>query len=303
MFAEDQQQQEDECVALDSIYGPDVFRRSPGPCVEFGFPSLDASPSLRLRATIPSDYPSASSPVAELHSDLLDDASIATISHELDAQFVPGEVVLFTWATLLQREWELREPPPPLDAEHLLEATAAVGLEDEMQAVASVPSSRPDAGSDFSTQNAAGNAACAPANLVHGEPLTEKKSTFQAHVAHVTSVDAVQEVVNYLLTNNKIRSATHNIMAYRIERDDAPGTFIQDCDDDGEAAAGGRLLHLLQMVDARNVVVVVSRWFGGILLGPARFGLINKVARDLLSKCGMIGEKGKAKDRQKGGKK
>jgi hypothetical protein len=28
----------------------------------------------------------------------------------------------------------------------------------------------------------------------------------------------------------------------------------QDYDDDGESAAGGRLLHLLQIVDARNVV-------------------------------------------------
>lgn len=34
----------------------------------------------------------------------------------------------------------------------------------------------------------------------------------------------------------------------------------QDYDDDGEQAAGGRLLHLLQMTDARNVCVVVSRW-------------------------------------------
>lgn len=33
------------------------------------------------------------------------------------------------------------------------------------------------------------------------------------------------------------------------------------------AAAGGRLLHLLQMANARNVCVVVSRWFGGTLLG------------------------------------
>lgn len=36
-------------------------------------------------------------------------------------------------------------------------------------------------------------------------------------------------------------------------------TFAQDCDDDGEDAAGGRLLHLLQAADARDVVVVVSR--------------------------------------------
>lgn len=38
----------------------------------------------------------------------------------------------------------------------------------------------------------------------------------------------------------------------------------QDCDDDGESAAGGRLLHLLQVAGAEDVVVVVSRWCASI---------------------------------------
>jgi putative IMPACT (imprinted ancient) family translation regulator len=67
-----------------------------------------------------------------------------------------------------------------------------------------------------------------------------------------------------------------------------PGCFYQDFDDDGEAAAGGRLLHMLQAADVSGVAVVVSRWFGGVLLGPARFGLINNTARDLLTACGFI---------------
>lgn len=36
--------------------------------------------------------------------------------------------------------------------------------------------------------------------------------------------------------------------------------MLQDCDDDGETHAGGRLLHFLQIVDVINVAVVVSRW-------------------------------------------
>lgn len=36
-----------------------------------------------------------------------------------------------------------------------------------------------------------------------------------------------------------------------------------------------------------NVIVVVSRWFGGVLLGPSRFRLINNTARQLLEQvCG-----------------
>ena len=34
-----------------------------------------------------------------------------------------------------------------------------------------------------------------------------------------------------------------------------------------------------QIVDAENVVVVVSRWWGGIMLGPDRFKHINSIAR------------------------
>jgi len=33
-----------------------------------------------------------------------------------------------------------------------------------------------------------------------------------------------------------------------------------DNDDDGETAAGSRLLHLMSILDVKNVVVVVSRW-------------------------------------------
>ena len=39
----------------------------------------------------------------------------------------------------------------------------------------------------------------------------------------------------------------------------ACGTLISDCDDDGESQAGGRVAHLLAIVDAENVMVVVSR--------------------------------------------
>jgi putative IMPACT (imprinted ancient) family translation regulator len=57
-----------------------------------------------------------------------------------------------------------------------------------------------------------------------------------------------------------------------------------DNDDDGEDAAGGRLAMLLDVRDEDGVMVVVSRWYGGILLGPRRFAVISNVARELLDK-------------------
>ena len=80
----------------------------------------------------------------------------------------------------------------------------------------------------------------------HGEPLTDRKSTFQAHAAEVTTVEQVSIVLHELKSNRKIATATHNIVAYRIH-DKARHILVQDCDDDGESAAGSRLLHLLQV--------------------------------------------------------
>jgi hypothetical protein len=45
-----------------------------------------------------------------------------------------------------------------------------------------------------------------------------------------------------------------------------------------------------QVAGALDVVVVVSRWFGGVLLGPARFAAINNTARQLLeAQVGRVG--------------
>ena len=42
-------------------------------------------------------------------------------------------------------------------------------------------------------------------------------------------------------------------------------------DDDGEDGAGMRLLGILQKMKIYNVFVIVSRWYGGTLLGNDRF--------------------------------
>jgi putative IMPACT (imprinted ancient) family translation regulator len=55
-----------------------------------------------------------------------------------------------------------------------------------------------------------------------------------------------RQVLEELYQNKKIAHATHNMYAYRIYKADTK-CYIQDCSDDGEAQAGGRLLHLLQV--------------------------------------------------------
>jgi putative IMPACT (imprinted ancient) family translation regulator len=63
---------------------------------------------------------------------------------------------------------------------------------------------------------------------------------------------------------------------------ESTAVWKHDNDDDGEDAAGSRLAHLLDMRQEDGAFVVVSRWFGGIHLGPKRFAHITNVAGKLL---------------------
>ncbi|KAL1899887.1 hypothetical protein Sste5346_002753 [Sporothrix stenoceras] len=127
-----------------------------------------------------------------------------------------------------------------------------------------------------------------PPPWITAEPVVELKSTFLARCAAVSSpVQAAAYIQHLKDTDRKVRTATHNMTAWRI-RDSDTGVTYQDCDDDGETAAGGRLLHLMQLMDLWNVVVVVTRWYGGHKLGPRRFALINQAARDAFVQAGLV---------------
>lgn len=133
--------------------------------------------------------------------------------------------------------------------------------------------------------------------IFHGESVVDRKSVFQGHCAGVQRIEHVNIFLCKLKENKKIENAFHNMWAYRIDKSDPnakiagkSASIIQDCDDDGEQAAGGRLLSLLQILNVVNVMIVVTRWYGGIQLGPARFKHINNAARDSLVKGGFVND-------------
>lgn len=144
------------------------------------------------------------------------------------------------------------------------------------------------------------------------EVMEVKKSIFIARAAKVANPAMAKAYIAHLLaTDKKVAKATHNISAYRIRsavsssdghgkggKPKAEVTF-QDCDSDGEDAAGGRLLHLLQAMDEWDVLVVVSRWYGGVKLGPDRFRLINSVAREAVVRVGKRDRTGEGKKKGK----
>lgn len=114
-----------------------------------------------------------------------------------------------------------------------------------------------------------------------GNPISDRKSKFVAHIARTKSVDAAKYMVEALKNNKKIASATHNMVAYRISDSDT-GQAHEYRDDDGERGGGDRILTLLQRMEVINVTVVVTRWYGGVQLGQDRFKHITSCVKSLV---------------------
>eukprot|EP01121_Diplochlamys_sp_Union-15-3_P014646 TRINITY_DN4698_c0_g1_i2.p1 TRINITY_DN4698_c0_g1~~TRINITY_DN4698_c0_g1_i2.p1 ORF type:complete len:133 (+),score=17.81 TRINITY_DN4698_c0_g1_i2:360-758(+) len=87
-------------------------------------------------------------------------------------------------------------------------------------------------------------------------------------------------VLTELNKNKKILNATHNMYAYRINLPGKPVCEFRE--DDGENAGGDKMLYVLQVNNMLNVMVVVTRWYGGVHLGPDRFKHIQTVCQDIL---------------------
>ena len=94
--------------------------------------------------------------------------------------------------------------------------------------------------------------------------IVEKKSKFIANICYVESVEQAEEKVKSI--KKKYYDAKHNCVAYRVMED---GQLVEKSSDDGEPSgtAGGPMLNILQKSNLCNIVVVVTRYFGGILLG------------------------------------
>ncbi|KAF8622063.1 hypothetical protein AX15_007213 [Amanita polypyramis BW_CC] len=118
------------------------------------------------------------------------------------------------------------------------------------------------------------------------EPIVDRKSVFVGRACHIADSNQVPHIISTLRSDKRIARAAHpTIWAYRFQ---VGNTLSQDNEDDGETAAGGRLAHLLQIMELDNVLVVVTRYFGGIHLGPDRFKHINNAARNALEVGGFL---------------
>lgn len=96
----------------------------------------------------------------------------------------------------------------------------------------------------------------------------EKKSKFISHVSPVYREEDAVEFINAI--KKKHYNASHNCYAYII----GESSNIQRSSDDGEPSgtAGNPILETIRKENLTNTIIVVTRYFGGIMLGAG--GLI-----------------------------
>ena len=94
--------------------------------------------------------------------------------------------------------------------------------------------------------------------------LVEKKSKFIANLYYVESVEEAEEKIKQL--KKKYYDARHNCYAFSIFTNTGK---IDRFSDDGEPSgtAGAPMLNIINSQGLSNILVVVTRYFGGILLG------------------------------------
>ncbi|XP_068175624.1 protein IMPACT isoform X2 [Antennarius striatus] len=246
---EDLQAQIEEVEALSSIYGDEwcvLDEASRIFCIKISSDVKESKLTACLQIILPPDYPSASPPIYQINAAWLQGPERAKLANSLEDLYVEhvGESILYLWVEKI-REFllEKSQDSETADQPEKVNMTA----EEEVDGEEEMP--------DFSTfklntedpqlfMEHAYDEELPP--IKHGNTITDRRSTFQPHIASVVTPRQVKNVLQKLYENKKIASATHNIYAYRIYCEDKH-SFLQDCEDDGETAAGGRLLHLMQV--------------------------------------------------------
>lgn len=115
--------------------------------------------------------------------------------------------------------------------------------------------------------------------------IVEKKSRF---IANVSPIDSVDNAHNFIETiKKKYWDARHNVFAYTVQLENE----ILKMSDDGEPSktAGMPVLDVIKGRELKNCIVVVTRYFGGTLLGAG--GLVraySKAAKAGIEKAEIV---------------
>ncbi|QKY16616.1 YigZ family protein [Halorubrum sp. CBA1229] len=141
------------------------------------------------------------------------------------------------------------------------------------------------------------------AYLTVAEPATAtfevRGSEFLGHVAPVDTVDEAEAFIERV--GDEYDDATHNVPAYRVpagaasERTPGSGPMLREySSDDGEpsGSAGKPALNVLQQREIRNVVAVVTRYYGGTNLGVGGLArAYSRAVKEGVDEAGVVEER------------
>ena len=118
--------------------------------------------------------------------------------------------------------------------------------------------------------------------------IVEKKSKFIANIYYVQSQEEVENILKEI--RKKYYDARHNCYAYSILTNNG---IVNKMSDDGEPSgtAGAPMLNIITKNELTNILVVVTRYFGGILLGTG--GLVkaySEATMQALEKATIVNE-------------
>ncbi|KAM4548047.1 protein IMPACT isoform 2-T3 [Odontesthes bonariensis] len=214
----DLQAQIEEVEALSSIYGDEwcvIDEASRIFCIKISSDFEEPKLTACLQIILPPDYPGAAPPIYQINAAWLRGPERAKLANSLEDIYVEhaGESILYQWVEKI-RDFlvEKSHSPETVDQPGKVNVTA----EEEVYDDEDLP--------DFTTlklntENAhlfmdqANDEEMPP--IKHGNTITDRRSTFQPHLAPVVTPRQVKMVLEKLCENKKIASATHNIYAYR----------------------------------------------------------------------------------------
>ncbi|MEG0615820.1 MAG: YigZ family protein [Oscillospiraceae bacterium] len=102
-------------------------------------------------------------------------------------------------------------------------------------------------------------------NTIYGEAhcsFFEKKSEFIGHISPAKTADEAVAFIEKIRSEN--RKATHNVYAYLL-RNGHSSRYSDDSEPQG--TAGVPVLDVIKKTELTDVCIVVTRYFGGVLLG------------------------------------
>lgn len=107
--------------------------------------------------------------------------------------------------------------------------------------------------------------------------VSDRGSRYAVSGSRVQSRAEVDAFIKALKKKSKYAKATHNTWAVIL----SDGGPVKN--DDGESGAGAVILKMLEREGLQDVVVVVTRWYGGVHLGGDRFAHVVTCTRAFLA--------------------